>query len=191
MANIIDLNESWEGRTGLEVETFIKGKLAEALGGQINTLSISLVDAVNSYNKGAEEVVIKYKVSNTINGQLDADFTVTFFIIQNYGNGGNTRTQIGSPFSPAVYDEETVFSSPNIAKYLSNTADSVDRFIIHVVNNNTGKEAERTLNLSCVYAELSLYDSTDNLNVAAVNRENVQYITKYQGSTADLIVTTS
>jgi len=55
-------------------------------------LSISLVDAVNSYNKGAEEVVIKYKVSNTINGQLDADFTVTFFIIQNYGNGGNTRT---------------------------------------------------------------------------------------------------
>jgi len=33
MANIIDLNESWEGRTGLEVETFIKGKLAEALGG--------------------------------------------------------------------------------------------------------------------------------------------------------------
>ena len=191
MANIIDLNESWEKHTGLEVETFVKGQLAQALGGQINTLSISLVDAVNSYNKGAEEVVIKYKVSNTINGQLDADFTVTFFIIQNYGNGGNTRTQIGSPFSPAVYDEETVFSSPNIAKYLSNTADSVDRFIIHVVNNNTGKEAERTLNLSCVYAELSLYDSTDNLNVAAVNRENVQYITKYQGSTADLIVTTS
>jgi len=33
MANIIDLNESWEKHTGLEVETFVKGQLAQALGG--------------------------------------------------------------------------------------------------------------------------------------------------------------
>ena len=191
MANINDLNESWNKHTGEEVETFIKGQLAEALGGQINTLSISLVNASNSYNRGADEVIIKYKVSNTINGQLDADFTVTYFVIQNYGNGGNQRVQVGAPFTPAVYEEDTVFTTPNIVSYLSNTADTVDRFIIHVVNNNTGKEAERTLNLSCVYAELSLYESTDNLNVATINRKDVQYITKYQGSTADLIVTTS
>ena len=190
MANIIDLNEQWAGHTGLEVENFLKARIAELSGGQINVLSVSLVNATNSYSRDVEDFTVSYKVSNLLNNELDADWTATYFIIQNYGSGGTTRTQVGNPFSPAVYTEETVYTTPNLAPYLSNTADSVDRLIIHVVNNNTGKEAERTLNLTCVYADLSLYNTTDNLNVAKINRNAIQYITRYQGSTADLKVTT-
>lgn len=152
---------------------------------------MTVVDAPTSYNKDAATYTVKYTVSSIINNVPDPDWIATYYVIQNYGNGGTTRTQVGTPFRPNVYTEDTVYETPNFAPYLSNNAGSMDRIIISIENTNAGKSVERGINTTCVYAELTLNDTVDNLNVATVNRPNIQYITRYNGTSADLIVKTS
>ena len=188
MAKIQNIEEPWEGHTHQEVEEFVKGQFGEITGGKINTLSVSIVGStVQSYMRDSKDVRLKFTVDNTINGAYDAGWSATFYIIKNSTNN-NKRVLVGS-VNCTGGDENTEWSSPNLASYLTNSTDNIIDTVIVEVDNGI-KQVSRSIRFICVYAVLNFYNSTENLNLARINRPVIQYVTRYSADNANLIVST-
>lgn len=188
MADIQNFNESWNGHTHQEVETFIKKQLAEAGTGTLNVLTLSIVGSTaQSYMRDSKDVRIKFKVNNSINGAYDSGWTATIYVIKNSNNSNNKVLAGLIPCTGG--DENTEWETPNLISYLSNNTDNIiDKVIIEVTNGE--KTVTRTVQLTAIYAVLEFYNSTENLNLARINRETIQYVTRYSSNNANLVVNT-
>ena len=186
MAKIQNLNESWEGHTHQEVEEFVKSQLGDLNSGTVNILTISIVGStVQSYMRDSSDVRLKFKVNNSVNGSYDAGWSATFYAIKN-SNNSDKKVMVGS-INCTGGDEETVWQSPNLINYLSNSTDNIiDSVIVEVSNGE--KTVSRTVRFTAIYAVLDFYNSTENLNLARINREVIQYVTRFSASDANLIV---
>lgn len=193
MAKIENLSEPWEGHDKGEVEEFIKQRLASGGGGggggdNVSLLSVAIVGSTfKSYMRDAKDVRLEFTVNNVVNGSYDAGWSATFYAIKNSSNSDN-RVLIGT-VNCTGGNEETVWQSPNLINYLSNSTDNIiDSVIVEVFNGE--KTASRTVRFTAIYAILDLYNSTENLNLARINRGVIQYVTRYSASNASLSVGT-
>lgn len=186
MADIQNFNESWNGHTHQEVETFIKKQLAEAGTGTLNVLTLSIVGSTaQSYMRDSKDVRVKFKVNNSINDSYDTGWTATIYVIK---NSNNSDKKVLAGLIPCTGgDENTEWETPNLISYLSNSTDNIiDKVIIEVTNGE--KTVTRTVQLTAIYAVLEFYNSTENLNLARINREVIQYVTRFSANNANLIV---
>lgn len=193
MAKIENLNEPWEGHSKDEVEEFVKSRLASGGGGgggdDVTLLTVTVAGSTfKSYMKDAKDVRLKFSVNNSVNGNYDAVWRANFYVIKN-SNVNNNRVFAGYVDCTGG-DASTEWTSPNLASFLSNRADGsiVDSVIVEVDNGT--KTASRTVRYSCVYAELSMFDSYENKNIARISRPNIQYVTNFSANDAMLHVTT-
>ena len=193
MAKIENINEPWEGHDKSEVEEFIKLRLASGGGGgggdDVTLLTVSVVGSTfKSYMKDSKDVRLKFTVNNSVNGSYDAGWRAQFYVIKN--SGSNDGRVYAGTVNCTGGDSTTEWTSPNLASFLSNRADGnvVDSVIIEVDNGT--KTASRTVRYSCVYAELSMFDSYENKNIARISRPNIQYVTNFSANDAMLHVTT-
>ena len=132
MAKIQNIEEPWEGHTHKEVEEFVKGQFGEINSGTVNILTISIVGStVQSYMRDSSDVRLKFKVNNSVNGAYDAGWSATFYAIKN-SNNSDKKVMVGS-INCTGGDEETVWQSPNLINYLSNSTDNIiDSVIVEI-----------------------------------------------------------
>lgn len=154
-------------------------------------LVVLAVDGTSiSYLKGTPSMSVRYRVNCVVGGAYDAAWTARYYIVKDITSGNTEETLVGT-YSPIGSTEETVHSTPNLVKFLSSSNTSVtDQLIVEISSASLGRTARRIFNITSVYAEISLYKSYTNLNIARINRSDIQYVTNFAADNATLHVKT-
>lgn len=175
MAEIHDIQEPWEDHSGDEVEQFLKAKLTELAGGMTYLCQVNIVGSTaKSYSSGATDVRFQYRINNLVNGEFDANVSVTIEV-----NGQLLPVQ-----RPSVSSSEDVVESPNIAPFLRNATGANDIVSIYAFTSEQ-QSATRTIRYTCMVARIVAGNS---FRVARINPPSLPFLCQFSTNTADIMV---
>lgn len=171
MAEIIDVNESWEGHTHEEVEQFVRKKINNLEGGQYTQITVSIIGStIKTFIDKAENVTFQFKVNNLVNGDFDSNFRVKITI-------GDDVID----YNPKIETADIEITSPNIAGYLNKY--STDTVIVKIsAYTDDSSSTTRSITFTRKVAILSTANNINNTNPSILT-----FTARFSGYTAKLI----
>lgn len=119
MARIKNLNESWNGHTHLEVESFIKNKLQALIAGNL------VINSKDVDGEIKENSTVDFDVYDSIDEQHTVEFNVNIKEVREYTNNQyNTMNWLSAP------DRTTLLNAISITKEVETDTDSFTTYRI-------------------------------------------------------------